>query len=198
MAGLYLFRTSRFYPLTPHEKEPKTYLAPKNSGITKPIVPSEYVNDEQLSCVKELCDSYDGYILCPLYTYGDYQLLITEKSIYQVDADEEATVIRGVSEEAGIRPFSMTKTSLGYNICVKNCEQLDPSDNLYGNFQSLSNRNYLSHKIRYKKLSKKINVVIYGQRDSFMKLYKGVKINRPKFAEPDIIGFLLIPTNKVF
>ena len=196
MAELYLFQTGRFYPLSDGLNS-RSFIAPVETNISKPVIPSSYILFEHIQNLKAVCSKHDGYILCPYYRHGDYQLLVTGKSIYALDQTPKDAVVREIIEEAGIRPLNVVSGSQGYNVNINDCERLGQSLNIYGQFQSMSSHQFATYERSNRHLAEKINVIIYGQRDEFITLYDGVIIKRPKFAESDIIGFLIIPTKKI-
>ncbi len=144
--------------------------------------------------------SLDGfvkkYIVGPLYDKHDYQLLVTGKEIKGVDADRDA-IDREVSEEISLYSDKV----LNYN-----------GDRYYGysiNVNMLKNNpDYINNIIYRPDVSDitainierrdpnafKINAVIYGSLNKFKQLYnKYTVINRPRRAEVDIIGVVIIP-----
>lgn len=193
-AELFLFRSGKFYPL---KNDGVNFIAPVSTGINKPLIPSTFINSEHLANLRNLCENFDGYILGPYYSEGDYQLLVTGKTILQVDKTIEDAIIREMMEETGVKPNTLKKTPYGYNVNIADCEFPDLSVPIYGELQNFSRQSFAQYEESRYKQSKKINTVIYGRYDDYYDLYADVKVKRPKFAETNIIGFVIIPTKKV-
>lgn len=189
MAQLYLFDTSKFTPL---EQQGKNFIS---ANVT--IRPSLYFQKAHRDNVLEICENEKGYILCPYYLLGNYQLLITGKSVDKMDNTIEDAVKREAMEEAGLMPSSIIKTKHGYSTNINKCSSYRKSYNPYANLVRLTFRQFKKYEQNNKHTSQKLNIVVHGELDDFKQIYEDKIIARPKFAERDIIGFLLIPIELV-
>lgn len=193
MAGLFLFETGRFTPLV---RDGKCFKATPNSGIDKPISPSSFWEKDHAANVTNLCRNYTGYILCPYYSYGDYQLLVTGKTIYKLDTSNEEGIIRKIIEETGVKPAHLSLTDDGYQVDISCGRLFNPKTPIYDDFELMTKKEFSLYEKKNREKTTRINAVVYGQFTDFKKIYTG-KVKRVKFANADIIGFLLIPTSMV-
>lgn len=189
MAQLYLFDTAKFTPL---EQQGKNFIS---ANVT--IRPSLYFQKPHRDNLLEICKKTKGYILCPYYLLGDYQLLITGKSVDQMDTTIEDAVKREVMEESGLNPADLVKTKHGYSVDINKCKLYTRNINPYHKLVRLTFRQFKKYERDHQDGVQKLNVVIHGELDDFKQIYEDKIIARPKFAERDIIGFLLIPIELV-
>ena len=194
MAHLFLFETATFYPLT---DDGKNFIPPADLKLPDKLVPSSYIRKEHIANLRALCSGYYGYILGPLYAECDYQMLVTGKTVKKMDRFVEAGVIREVYEETGLYPTRTYKGKHGYDVYIGKCSLPKHVKNPYGDYASMTREEYSDFEFSQRDSNVRINAIIYGQYNEFVEMYKGVDVKRPKFAEENIIGVILIPTLKV-
>lgn len=199
MAMLYLFDDAKFYKLTQVQKN---FIPPPDCPITKDIIPSPYVNQNQLNLVRTVCRSYPyDYILCPFYREQDYQLLVTGKMIRNVDQNNFFNAIkRETYEELGLYPrYSKNEGRDESSIDVADCRVTTNSDHLYdvyNKYESLSYEEFVKNE-KSQLNHRRVKIVVHGKYQDIVDKYEDVNIIRPKFAESNIIGYVMIPARDV-
>lgn len=161
---------------------------------------SSYISG--LNNVRRFCNAMDDgnyHVLCPLYKAGDFQGLVTGKTIRGLDPNPERAAHREVEEETHIhfrQPFQRYESSFLANVDEDGI--LLPTDSdvrVYGRFANYTELQFKQYEVTNRSYSQKISTIVYGSIDSFTEIFEVQDTSyKLKFAEADIVGFLLIPT----
>ena len=147
---------------------------------------SLYLPDTMKILLEKIPPNY--YILCPLYSVGDFQLGVTGTSHFNENIVK--TVRRELLEELGIFPINYTPQLIKLNnniITYGNTININNTrcNNKFNIIKGNDNRN------------EKIAVVIYGKEEDILNKYLTKNIIQYK-SNDDIIGVLSIPMTAVY